>query len=36
MKETTDVGFRVCEVFGDVAGSTYRTDNTAISILLEK
>ncbi|WP_312430606.1 class I SAM-dependent methyltransferase [Lacrimispora sp.] len=36
MKEATDVGFRVCEVFGDVAGSTYRTDNATISILLEK
>lgn len=36
MKEATDVGFRVCEVFGDIAGSTYRTDNTTISILLEK
>ncbi len=36
MKEATDVGFRVCEVFGDVAGSTYRADNTTLSILLEK
>ncbi len=36
MKEATDVGFRVCEVFRDVAGSTYRADNTTISILLEK
>ena len=36
MKEATDVGFKVCEVFGDVAGCTYRTENTTISILLEK
>ncbi|PJJ27241.1 class I SAM-dependent methyltransferase [Lacrimispora celerecrescens] len=36
MKEAADAGFKVCEVFGDVAGSTYRTDSITISILLEK
>jgi SAM-dependent methyltransferase len=36
IKEAINAGFKVCEVFGDVAGSTYHTDNTTISILLEK
>lgn len=36
MKEAKEAGFQVCEVFGDVAGSTYHESNLTIAILLEK
>ncbi len=36
MKEATDAGFKVCSVFGDVAGSPYQDDGPTIAILLEK
>lgn len=35
-KEAKDVGFKVCEVFGDVAGAPYSNDSPTIAILLEK
>lgn len=36
IKEATDIGFKVCEVFEDVAGSIYGEDSPTIAILLEK
>lgn len=36
IKETAAVGFKVCDVFSDVAGKEYREDSPTISILLEK
>ncbi len=36
MKEAMEAGFKVCQVFGDVAGETYHQDSLTIAILLEK
>lgn len=36
INEAKKAGFKVCEVFGDVAGDLYRNDNSTIAILLEK
>lgn len=36
IKEVSDAGFKVCEVFGDAAGSPYREDSLTIAILLER
>lgn len=36
IKEANEAGFKVCEVFGDVAGSSYHEDSFTIAILLEK
>ncbi|MPW26146.1 methyltransferase domain-containing protein [Alkalibaculum sp. M08DMB] len=36
VKEAKESGFKVCEVFGDVAGSSYQKDSFTIAILLEK
>lgn len=36
MKEAKEAGFKVREVFGDVAGSSYQKDSFTIAILLEK
>ncbi len=36
IKEVTDAGFKVCNVFGDVKGSPYKEDNYTMTILLEK
>ena len=36
MKEAKEAGFKVCEVFGDVTGSSYHENNFTIAILLEK
>ncbi len=36
MKEAKEAGFKVCEVFGDVAGGAYHQDSLTIAILLEK
>lgn len=35
-REAADAGFKICAVFGDVAGAPYREDSTSIAILLEK
>ncbi|MPM95463.1 hypothetical protein SDC9_142617 [bioreactor metagenome] len=35
-KEANDAGFKVCEVYGDVAGCPYNESNFTIAILLEK
>lgn len=34
--EVKEAGFKVCDVFGDVAGSPYNKDSFTIAILLEK
>lgn len=36
IKEVTDAGFKVCNIYGDVKGSPYKEDNWTIAILLEK
>lgn len=36
IRESTDAGFKVCEVLGDVSGSPYQEDGLTISLLLEK
>ncbi|MDB7816004.1 class I SAM-dependent methyltransferase [Intestinimonas butyriciproducens] len=36
VKEATDAGFKVCGLYGDVAGETYSKDSPTIAILLEK
>lgn len=36
IKEAEEAGFKVCEIFGDVAGETYSEDKLTIEILLEK
>lgn len=36
MKEAVDAGFRVCGIYGDVAGNAFHKDNFTIAILLEK
>lgn len=36
IKEAAAAGFKVCSVFGDVAGSPYQEDSSTIAILLEK
>lgn len=34
--EAADAGFKICGIFGDVAGAAYREDSTTMAILLEK
>lgn len=36
IKEAKESGFKVCELFGDVAGQVYNKNNSTIAILLEK
>lgn len=36
IQEVEETGFKVIEVFGDVAGDEYHKDNTTMAILLEK
>lgn len=36
IKEVKEAGFKVCGIFGDVAGSPYNKDSFTIAILLEK
>lgn len=35
-KEAEESGFKVCEIFGDIAGTPYREDSPTLAILLEK
>lgn len=36
IEEARKAGFKVCDVFGDVAGSPYKEDGLTIAVLLEK
>lgn len=36
IKEVEDVGFKFCDIYGDVAGNTYNEESETIAILLEK
>ena len=36
IKEVKDNGFKVCDIYGDVAGETYHKDSPTLAILLEK
>ena len=36
IEEAKEAGFKVCEVFGDIAGEPYHRDSPTIAILLEK
>lgn len=36
IKEAEEIGFKVCEIFGDVAGAPYTDNSSTLAILLEK
>lgn len=36
IKEVEEVGFHVCEIYGDVAGSSYQPESDTMAILVEK
>jgi hypothetical protein len=36
VKEATNAGFKVCDIFSDVRGNPYKEDSQTMAILLEK